>query len=95
LVGGRLEVVELNGEEVASWRVNWFDQDLPMASGRRWVPGSNFRCTDAAYAAIGGFAERAIVHYRYRRDPRAAVRQMCRAWAIWCVDGTGLIDFSV
>jgi glycosyltransferase involved in cell wall biosynthesis len=103
LVGGRLEVVKLNGEEVASWRMNLFDQDLPTVAGRPWVPGNNFGCTAAAYQRVGGFdeslvvgedldlslrmhahgvragfAERAIVHYRYRREPWPAVRQM---WA--------------
>ncbi len=101
LVGGRVEVVQLNGEEVASWRMNMFERDLPAVSGCPWVPGSNFGCTVAAYKAIGGFDEsvaigedldlalamrahgitavfapRAIVHYRHRRKPRQAIKQM-------------------
>jgi hypothetical protein len=101
LVGGRVEVLELNGEEVASWRLNLFDHELPTVGGRPWVAGSNFGCTVAAYDAIGGFDESvsigedldlslrmhavgitavfaagAIVHYRYRNEPRQAVRQM-------------------
>jgi glycosyltransferase involved in cell wall biosynthesis len=101
LVGGRIEVLELNGEEVASWRLRLFDDDFPTVGGRRWVAGANFGCTVAAYDAIGGFDEsvsigedldlslrmhavgitavfaaRAIVHYRYRNEPRQAVRQM-------------------
>jgi GT2 family glycosyltransferase len=101
LVGGRLEVLELNGEEVASWRINLFEHELPKLAACPWVPGGNFGCTLAAYEAIGGFDEsvlvvedaelslamhahgitavfapRAIVHYRYRRKPRQAIKQM-------------------
>jgi glycosyltransferase involved in cell wall biosynthesis len=100
-VGGKLEVLELNGEQVASWRPNMFEHDLPEEGGCPWVPGSNFGCTSVAHATIGGFdesiaigedtdlsltmhahgmtavfAERAIVHYRYRQQPRQALRQL-------------------
>jgi len=103
-VGGRLEFLQLNGERVASWRLPLGEQSLPVMGGRPWAVGSNFGCTAAALAAVGGFredvvgiaedvelsmamhargitvafAERAVVHYRYRRRPREVLRQM---WA--------------
>jgi len=104
LVGGRRELVVLNGEEVASWRAPTAADSLPLMGGQPYVVACNCGCTAAAWAAVGGFnetfmsggedvdlslrmhalgitpvfAERAIVHYRYRREPRRAVAQM---WA--------------
>jgi glycosyltransferase involved in cell wall biosynthesis len=100
-VGGKLEVVELNGEEVAGWRPRLADDRLPTWGGFPWAVGCNFGCTAAAFEEVGGFdetlfgdvdiavrmhahgmpavfAERAIVHYRYRREPGEAIRQMWR-----------------
>lgn len=100
-VGGKVEVTELNGEEIASWRRSGPDDDLPRLGGCPWVRGCNFGCTAAALALVGGFdessgygedvelslrmcqhgitavfAERAIVHYRYRHRPWDVVRQV-------------------
>ncbi len=102
-VGGRLEMLELNGAEVASWRDPVADEALPLLDGVPWAVSCNYGCTAAAFAAVGGFdeavsgcedqifslsmnalgftavyAERALVHYRYRREPLQAVRQMWR-----------------
>jgi glycosyltransferase involved in cell wall biosynthesis len=103
-VGGRREFLELNGEEVASWRPNTAASSLPLWGDRPYVIGCNFGCNAAEFAAVGGFdetfmsggedidlslrmhargmtavfAERAVVHYRCRRDPRAVVRQLWR-----------------
>jgi glycosyltransferase involved in cell wall biosynthesis len=56
-VGGRLELLELNGEEVYGWRQPLWETGPPELGGAPMVAGANHGCAAAELKAVGGYSE--------------------------------------